>query len=121
MLSATSVRGEVMLVARASVGAQAILIETIADNVEVVGGTGRRQTEPTAIEDTLGEPYQRAREVITAIAANFSTIVKEMMASGQKIELEFSMGLSASAGLWVISGKGDAAIKVKMIWEKENG
>jgi hypothetical protein len=107
-----------MLVARTSVGKQAILIETIEQDVEIVGGAGERQTEPTAIEDTLGEAYERVKDIIKTMATDFAENLKAAVAAGQKIELEFSLGLSASSGLWVVSGKGEAGIKVKIVWEK---
>jgi hypothetical protein len=110
---------EIMLVAKASVGKQPILIETVQEGIEIVGPGGERQTQPTAIEDTLGDAYQRMKEVITTIAADFGKNLKEFIASGQKVELEFSLGLSASTGLWVISGKGEAAIKAKIVWEEK--
>jgi non-canonical (house-cleaning) NTP pyrophosphatase len=109
-----------MLVAKTSIGKQAILIETVEDDVQIVGDEGGRQTQPTAIEDTLGEAYQRAKDVITTMAADFAKDIREFVTSGQKVELEFSLGLSATSGLWVISGKGEAAIKVKMMWEKKD-
>jgi hypothetical protein len=106
-----------MLVARTSVGTQPILIETTEDDVEIAGEAAERQTQPTSIEDTLGDAYQRAKDVITTMATDFANNLKAAVASGQKIELEFSLSLSAKSGLWVISGKGEAAIKVKMVWE----
>jgi hypothetical protein len=105
-----------MLVAKTSVGSQSILIQTIEDSdVEVAGSRDERQTEPTAIG--VGEAYQRAKAIIATIAADFASDLKTAVASGQKIELEFTLGLSASSGLWMITGKGEAVIKVKMIWE----
>lgn len=105
-----------MLVARTSVGKQAVLIETVEEGMEIIGAQRERQTQPTAIEDTLGEAYERVKEVITTIATDFSENLKELIASGQKVELEFNLALSASTGLWVISGKGEAAIKAKIVW-----
>lgn len=110
-----------MLVAKTSVGKEEVLIEVVKEHIEIAGATDKRQTEPTGIEDALGEAYERAKVVITTIAADFATSFKAALASGQKIELEFSLGLSASSGLWVISGKGEAAMKVKMVWEEKKG
>jgi hypothetical protein len=110
-----------MLVARTSIGKQPVLIETVQEGIEIVGQGSGRQTQPTAIEDTLGDAYNRVKEVITTIAADFDKNLKEFIASGQKVELEFSLGLSASTGLWVISGKGEAALKAKIVWEEKKG
>jgi hypothetical protein len=36
-----------------------------------------------------------------------------------KIEMEFGATLSADCKLWVVSGKGDYAFKVKLAWERK--
>jgi hypothetical protein len=95
-----------MLVVKTSVGDESVLIEAVEEQIEVVGAWGQRQTEPTSIEDTLGEAYQRVKYLISTIATDFATDLKTVLATGQKIELEFSLGLSASSGLWGDKRKG---------------
>jgi hypothetical protein len=102
---------------KTTIGNEEVLIEVAEDDLKLVGAAYKRQTEPTAIEDKLGEAYVRVKGLIRTIAADFSNTLKDVLASGQKIEMEFSLGLSASSGLWVISAKGEAAIKITIAWE----
>ena len=37
-------------------------------------------------------------------------------AAPTQVEMEFSMGFSAKANAWILTAKGDHALKVKMIW-----
>jgi hypothetical protein len=37
-----------------------------------------------------------------------------------KIEMEFGATLSADCKLWIVSGKGDYAFKVKLSWERNS-
>ena len=37
-----------------------------------------------------------------------------------KIEMEFGATLSADLQLWIVSGKGDYAFKVKLSWERSS-
>jgi len=108
-----------MIVAKTSLGNNELLIEALDESVEIAGGASVRQTEGTAIEDKLQDAYGRVKSIISSMAGDFAESLKQKMASGQSVELEFNLGLSASSGFWVISGKGECAIKVKMIWEAD--
>ncbi len=106
-----------MIAARTSLNNKEILIETLGEQVELVGQAAGRQTEVTGIEDNLRDAYERAKQMIGGIASDFAASFKEKLATAQKVELEFSLGLSSTSGLWVISAKGEAALKVRMTWD----
>jgi len=108
-----------MLVAKTSVGSNVILIETDDEDVTFTGSKADRQTELTSIPESLGEAYERAKGVILTIATDFANELKAVVASTQKIEIEFALNLSSSTGLWVMTAKGGASLKVKMIWENK--
>src|SRR5580698_4324136 len=102
-----------MLVARTKAGQSTILIETIEEPIEMAGQEEDRQTEETGIEDRLKDAYSRLRTIVTAMADDFRDAAEKISGAGKKLELEYSLGLSASSGLWVISGKGECGVKVK--------
>ena len=107
-----------MIAARTFLDTKEILIEVIPESVDIVGGTGQRQTEVTGIEDNLKDAYAKAKDLIGSIASDFAAFLKTKAATAKKVEIEFSLGLSSTSGLWVISAKGEAAFKVKMTWEQ---
>ena len=107
-----------MIAATTSLGDKQILIETLSESVEIAGTPAERQTEETGIEDNLKNAYAGAKEIIGTMAADFAGSLKDKLATAQKVEVEFSLGLASTSGLWVISAKGECALKVKMTWEK---
>jgi hypothetical protein len=104
-----------MIVARTSLKDQEILIEAVDEQVEYAGPSTTPRTVDTGIEDKFKGAYDSLKSVVSTIAADFANSFTA--AKGQKIELEFSMSLSATTGVWIVSGKGECAIKVKMVWE----
>lgn len=107
-----------MITAKTSVSKQEVLIEVLTETQ--LGTPAGRQTETTSIRDVeerLGTAYERAKEIIGSIATDFGAVL-EKAAATDKVELEFSMGLSSTSGLWVISAKGECALKVKLTWER---
>jgi hypothetical protein len=84
--------------------------------VEVVGDADGRQT--TGIKEDLANAYDNAKETIKAIAQDFAQTFQDAVSSAKKVEMEFNMGYSASGGIWVLSGKADCALKVKITWER---
>ncbi|HLX84393.1 MAG TPA: CU044_2847 family protein [Terriglobales bacterium] len=97
-----------------------LLIEAISENVEIIGTeqSGRR-TKTTSIEDQVARAYADAKETIAAIAKDIGTQLNDLTEGSRpgQVELEFSMGFSASAGVWVLTAKGESTFKVKMTWE----
>jgi len=108
-----------MIVAKATVGQEVILIETAEDAVRVVNdpASDGPAIKPTRLSDRLVNSYDKAKVAIKEIAADFSAHMHDSLQKGQKLELEFGLSLSAGGTLWVISGRSDCTLKVKMTWE----
>jgi hypothetical protein len=97
-----------------------VLIEVITDNVEVIGpGNPGRRTRTTSIEDQIADAYADAKETIAAIAKDIGTQLDSLTEGSRpkQVELEFSMGFSINAGVWVLTAKGESTFKVKMTWD----
>jgi len=96
-----------------------ILIEAVGEGVEVLGKpVVGRQTKTTGIDNRALDAYNDAKLAITAIAKDIGTQFDALAdkARPTRVELEFSMGFSASTGVWVITAKGESALKVKLTW-----
>ncbi len=85
-----------MRVARTTIGDADVLIETVSDELDVVGGGAKRQTQLTGIDDTLKDAYDRARHVIKMIAQDVASDLKDVLATSKGIQLEFSRGKRCS-------------------------
>jgi hypothetical protein len=97
-----------------------ILIETMDESVEVVGTDQHgRATVTTSMNERIAKAYEEAKDTIAAIALDMGKEFDSLKGQTRpkQLELEFAMGFSASAGVWVITAKGDAALKVKLIWQ----
>jgi len=97
-----------------------ILFEAIEEPVEIIGSKARgRQTQSTGITEDVSDAYDRAKRIIYDIAEDIGQQLVETADSikPKKLEIEFSMGFSAEGGIWIISGKANAGLKVKMVWE----
>jgi hypothetical protein len=111
-----------MIVAKFAVGTEDVFIETEETPVRVVGADGGPTGEapalkPTGLADGVTGAYQKAKSAIKEIAKDFSANLLDAMVKGQKLELEFGMSLSASGSIWVISGKSECTLKVRISWE----
>ena len=108
-----------MIASKTSLRNDEILIEAMEESIQVAGEVSGRQTEVTGIEDNLKEAYGTVKNIITTMAGDFAESLKDKVIAGQKVEVEFNLGLSVTSGFWIMSGKGECAIKVKMIWEAD--
>jgi hypothetical protein len=109
-----------MRTVRTTIGNTEVLIEAIDENVEVLGPpAGGRATRPTSITDDLQKAYGKAKAIIAEIAEDISKEIHEVSSASRPAELalEFDLGFSAQAGAWVITGKGECALKVTMTWK----
>lgn len=109
-----------MQAVRTSIGDTEVLIEAIDENVEVLGApAGGRATRTTGITDDLRQAYAKAKTVIAEIADDISKEMQDVSAASRPAELalEFDLGFSVQAGAWVITGKGECALKVTMTWK----
>jgi hypothetical protein len=106
---------------RETIGSTTMLIQTMDGDVEIVGETqGGRSTQLTGIEDQLEVAYTNVRSAIKDIAEDIGAELENIRASARpkQVEMEFNMGISAQAGpVWILSGKGEYGLKVKMTWE----
>jgi hypothetical protein len=111
-----------MKAAQTKVGNSDILIEMIddVDVLEIVGGkAGERLTVKTGIAEQLSEAYGKAKTAIKEIAEDMGQELHRLTATARpkQVDIEFGLGLSAGAGIWIVTGKADGALKVKMSWE----
>lgn len=105
---------------RTSIGDTEVLIAAIDENVEILGAPpGGRATRTTGITDDLRHAYEKAKTVIAEIASDIGKQMHDVAATSRpaELELEFDLGFSAQAGAWVITGKGECALKVTMTWK----
>lgn len=105
---------------RQTVGNIDVLIETLESDLDVVADNRPvRRTVETGIEDQLEEAYAQAKTLMANIATDIGTEIEQLTdtARPNKLEMEFSMALSAKYGVWILSGQGEAIFKVKMTWE----
>lgn len=108
---------------RTKIGTADILVETIDDPLEVIGQTGsERLTETTGVVDQLKDAYGKAKTTIKEIAQDVGQDLVHLGGDNrpEKVELEFGLGLSAGAGVWIITAKGESVLKVKMTWGLAN-
>lgn len=104
-----------------TIGDTEVLIEALEDELEILGAVrGGRATQTTGVvEDELRHAYEKAKSTIKEMAQDIGQELRQLTTTARpkQVELEFNMGFSASAGVWVVSGKGDCGLKVKMTWQ----
>jgi hypothetical protein len=104
----------------AAIGGAEVLIEVLDDEVEVLGAVRPgRATQTTGVTEDLRQAYAKAKLAISEMAKDMGQELRQLAAATRpkQVELEFNMGFSATAGVWVVSGKGDCGLKVKMTWQ----
>ena len=109
-----------MKVVKDTIGNTTVFIQALDDDLQVLGEAQvGRVTRPTGIEDELVDIYAKLKSVIRSIAEDIGTEVKSINADSRpkEVEMEFNMSLSAQVGAWVVSGKGDSALKIRMMWD----
>ena len=109
-----------MQTVRTSIGDAEVLIETLDNEVEVLGAPGgARATQTTGITDDLRKAYGQAKSVIREIAQDVGQEVHQLTAVTRpnELQLEFDLGFSAQVGAWIITSGGNCALKVTMTWK----
>ena len=97
-----------------------VLIEATDEKIEILGEIGSgRATKPTGVTDELLGAYESAKTLIGDIASDMGKRIRELADDTRpsKTALEFSLGFSAEAGVWVVTGKANVGMKVTMTWE----
>ncbi len=112
-----------MKVIRETIGNTTILIQAMDDDLEIVEETqGGRATTLTGIEEEVQTTYAKVKSAIKDIAEDIGAELRNIRAPARpkQVEMEFNVGISAQAGpIWILSGKGEYTLKVKMTWELE--
>lgn len=114
-----------MKVIKETIDGTTIFIQIIDEDLEILEETknGGRFTQVTGIEEEIHAIYAKTKSLIKNIAEDIGAEIKSLQASTRpkQVEMEFNVGISAQAGpIWILSGKGDYALKVKMTWEFES-
>ena len=72
------------------------------------------------IAKATGAAFKSGLGAIGKLVTTLEESVDAMEKRPDKIEMEFGATLSADCKLWVVSGKGDYALKVKLAWERKS-
>lgn len=109
-----------MRVIKETIGDTTVFIQSIDDELEVVGEEGRA-TRVTGIDESVKKAYKKLKSTITGIAKDISTDMRRIGAEDRprNLEIEFNVGVSAEAGPVFLVGGGNAGFKVKMVWDFE--
>jgi hypothetical protein len=86
-------------------------------------GSGTGLSEVGMAEDIARATEAAFKSGIGAIGKLVTTLEESIGAMPKrpgKIEMEFGATLSADCKLWIVSGKGDYAFKVKLSWERNS-
>jgi hypothetical protein len=65
-----------------------------------------------------GEKFRAALGTLGDLVATLEQSVARMTHRPDKVEMEFGATLSGECDLWIVSGEGEAEIKVKLAWGK---
>jgi hypothetical protein len=110
-----------MKVIKEKIGDTQVIIQANDEKIEVIGGkrqTGDR-TQPSGITEDLEDAYAKAKTLISTIAMDMGQHLKELgeQTRPKEVEVEFGLGFSAQAKVWMIGGEAEAAMKVTLKWE----
>ena len=108
------------------VGNVTVLIQTLDDELEVVGSESEPKIIETSISEKVQSIYSEIKSTITNIAddigAELNNLGKKTKPS--QVEMEFNVGVSSEGKAGIdkivvlgVSAKGEYAFKVKMIWD----
>lgn len=109
-----------MRVIQETIGDTTVFIQSIEDEVEIIGGEGRA-TQETRIGEEVKKAYKKLKSTITGIAKDVSTDMRRIGAEDRpkNLEIEFNVGVSAEVGPVFLAGGGNTGIKIKMTWDFE--
>ena len=82
-------------------------------------GTGTGFSEVGVAEDiakATGAAFKSALGALGEVVKSLEDSVSALPKRPDKIEMEFGATLTADCKLWIVSGKGDYAIKIKLSW-----
>lgn len=85
------------------------------------GETGNGLSEVGVAEDiakATNDAFKSALGALGEVVKTLEDSVDALTKRPDKIEMEFGATVTADCKLWIVSGKGDYAIKVKLTWEK---
>ncbi len=109
-----------MKVVKDKIGNADILIQTLETELDIVNAEpDGPQLVDTGLEEDIKDAYGAAKTVIKEIAADIGADLNTLPAEARPkdVEMEFHLGFSAGANIWVLSGQGEYAFKVKMTWQ----
>ena len=107
-----------MQVIRETIGDTTVLIQTIDEELVIVGQAGRA-IRPTGLDDGVKEIYKKIKSTITGISKDISTDMRRIGVADrpESLEIEFNVGVSAEAGPVFLTGAGETGLKIKMTWD----
>lgn len=114
-----------MKVIKENINNTTIFIEALDESIEMIGETAQgRATQPTGVAKEAKEAkdfYNKVKSIIRHIAEDIGVELENINTPGcpKQMEIEFNLGLSTRIGPVWLSGSGDSALKVKMVWEIE--
>jgi hypothetical protein len=98
------------------------MIVELGDGIQVLfggTGTGTGLSEVGVAEDiakATGAAFKSALGALGEVVKSLEESVRALPKRPDKIEMEFGATLTADCKLWIVSGKGDYAIKIKLSW-----
>lgn len=109
-----------MKAVQTKIGSTDIAIEMTDEPLEIYGQSQEgRRTQTTGVADQLKDSYDKAKTVIKEIAEDIGQHLTTVRTGSRpkRVDIEFGLNLSGSTGVWVVTGKGECTLKVKMAWE----
>jgi hypothetical protein len=97
-----------------------IIVELPEGKQVLFGGTGEGTglaEVGVEIKTATGAAFKSALDALGEVVKSLEQSVSAMPKRPDKIEMEFGATLTADCKLFIVSGKGDYAIKVKLSWE----
>ena len=108
------------------VGNVTVLIQTLDDELEVVGSESEPKIIETSISEKVQSIYSEIKSTITNIADDIGAELNKLgkKTKPSQVEMEFNVGVSSEGKVGIdkivvlgVSAKGEYAFKVKMIWD----
>jgi Trypsin-co-occurring domain 1 len=105
------------------IGNTKVLVEAQQEIVELIGtDTDGRRTIPTGISADMSDAYRRAKDTLKQMATDFGNDFTQIASAvrPKSLEVEFNLALSAETGMWIVTTKGECALKITLCWELAN-
>ena len=110
-----------MRTVKETLGNTVVLIQTEDDDIEIVNISA--ENRPNIIEtgrgDEIKNVYSGAKSIIKYIAEDIGNELNNLQTEipPKQVDIEFNMGFTAQAGIWILGAKNDFALKVKITWD----